>query len=492
MNTLLIYPRYPDTFWSFKHVLKFISKKAAYPPLGLLTVASMLPEKWNKKLVDVNVAPLEDKDIQWADMVLIGAMLVQADNARKIIKRCKSMGKRVVVGGPAFTASLEKFDGVDHFVLNEAEVTLPAFLKDLEEGNPKNVYTSTERPDITNTPVPMWSLIDFNDYATMAIQYSRGCPFNCEFCDIIIMNGRIPRTKTPAQLINEVESLYDAGWRGPLFIVDDNFIGNKKKVKKLLPELIEWQSNRDYPFILFTEASIDIAQDEELLEMMCEANFDKVFLGIETPEEDSLKECGKYQNTTCDMDEAIQKIHQTGMQVMGGFIVGFDSDPRNIFKRQIEFIQKTGVVVAMVGILSALPGTKLWDRLRKEGRLLGDSSGQNTDGSLNFIPRMGREVLVNGYKKIVSTIYSPENYYHRIHTLLKNYKPRVNFKPSLTAIKAFLKSIWEIGVKSKSRFLYWKLILKTLFTNYKALPDAVQLAIFGLHFEKTTRTGNNS
>ncbi|MBW3001834.1 DUF4070 domain-containing protein [Candidatus Woesearchaeota archaeon] len=490
MNALLVYPKYPDTFWSFKHVLKFVSKKAAFPPLGLLTVAAMLPENWNKKLIDVNIRELTDQQIEWADIILIGAMLVQKESAREIIKRCKDKGKKVIAGGPAFTTQHEKFKGVDHFVLNEAEITLPLFLEDLKSGIPKSIYTSDKRPDIKETPVPLWSLIDFKDYVSMSIQYSRGCPFNCEFCDIVIMNGRIPRTKTPEQMIKEIQSVYDAGWRGQLFIVDDNFIGKKEEVKKMLVHLIKWQKEHKYPFQLYTEASTNLADDQELMQLMSAANFFKVFLGIETPCIDSLKECGKMQNVTRDLAESVKTIHRNGMQVMGGFIVGFDSDTDNIFDAQIKFIQQTGVVTAMVGMLNALPQTRLWHRLKAEGRLLQDTSGENTDGSLNFIPKMGKEKLMQGYKKILSTIYSPKQYYQRIDTFIKYYKPTVRTRISRKDVKAFLRSIWSIGILSNSRLRYWKLILKTSIIKRRAFPTAVELAVLGLHFEKITSKVN--
>lgn len=487
MNILLVYPKYPDTLWSFKYVLKFISKKAGCAPLGLLTVAAMLPSKWKKKLVDVNVTKLTDEHIAWADMVFISAMVVQKKNTQEIIKRCKAQSKTIVAGGPAFTTQHEKFKGVDHFVLNEAEVTLPLFLEDLEEGKPKKIYTSKERPDITKTPVPLWSLIDFKDYARMAVQYSRGCPFNCEFCEIIVMNGRVPRTKTPEQMINELQSLYDAGWRGSLFIVDDNFIGNKVNVKKMLPLLIKWQKEHKYPFKIVTEASVNLAEDEELMNMMSAANFCGVFLGIETPDIGSLKECGKMQNVTVDTVEAVKIIHQNGMQVDGGFIVGFDNDTESIFETQIKFIQKTGVVAAMVSLLNVAPQTRLWHRLKAEDRLITEPTGENTDGTLNFTPKMGKEKLIDGYKKILSTIYSPKNYYKRINTFIRDYKPTVKGKISKEDVKAFLKSLWLVGVLSKARLRYWTLLIKTSLTKRKVLPAAVELAIYLQHFEKVVR-----
>ena len=487
MNILMVYPKYPNTFWSFKHILKFISRKAAFPPLGLLTIASMLPKNWRKRLVDVNVRELLDEDILWADMVFISAMIIQKESSKEIIKRCKSANKKIVAGGPLFTTRYEQFEGVDHFILNEAEITLPIFLNDLKNGNPKQIYSSKIRPDITKTPIPSWELIDFKDYASMTIQYSRGCPFNCEFCDIIIMNGRIPRTKSPEQLINEIQSLYNAGWRKSLFIVDDNFIGNKKKVKEMLKKLIIWQKEHNYPFMLLTEASSNLADDEELMRLMREANFSKVFVGLETPNIDSLNECKKTQNATRSLANSVKIIQQNGMQVMGGFIVGFDHDTDKIFEAQIRFIQQIGVVTAMVGILNALPQTNLWRRLKSEGRLLKDTSGENTDGNLNFIPKMGREKLLSGYKRILLNIYSPKKYYKRIDTFIRNYKPTAKGKIYKEDLKAFLKSIWRIGIISKSGPRYWRLLIKTFITKRKAFPVAVELAIYGLHFNRVAQ-----
>jgi radical SAM superfamily enzyme YgiQ (UPF0313 family) len=490
MNILLVYPKCPDTFWSYKHILRFISKKAAFPPLGLLTIASLLPKNWNKKLIDMNISELKDEHILWADMVFIGAMIVQKESAKRIISRCKEHYKKVVAGGPIFTTGYKNFKDVDYFVLDEAEITLPMFLKDLKKGKPNHIYRSKQRPDITKTPLPSWSLINIKDYATLSIQYSRGCPFNCEFCDIVIMNGRIPRTKTPEQMIIEIQSVYDTGFRGPLFIVDDNFIGNKVNVKEMLPQLIAWQKNHGYPFFFTTEASINLAHDEKLMQMMNAANFVKVFVGLETPDESSLKECGKIQNTKIDLSEAVRTIQQHGIQVMGGFIIGFDNDTESTFERQIKFIQKIGVVTAMVGILNALPQTRLWKRLKEEDRLLSETSGENTDGSINFIPKMDKNKLVKGYREILTSIYSPEEYYKRVSTFIKHYKPSLKLKISkhcFPYLNTFIRSMWHIGILSQGRFLYWKLLIKTGLTKTKALPVAVELAITREHFAKVAQ-----
>ena len=488
MKILLVYPKYPDTFWSFKYALKFISKKASFPPLGLLTVASLLPEEWEKKLIDMNVSALTEKYLEWADYVLISAMVVQKRSAIEVIRRCKKLGIKVVAGGPLFTMGYEEFEGVDHFVLNEAESTLPPFLDDLKNGCGRHIYTSKEWPDIRETPYPQWDLIDMKKYASMCIQYSRGCPFNCEFCDIIVLNGHKPRTKSKDQVLGELEVLYAQGWRGGVFFVDDNFIGNKKRLKtEILPTLIDWMKQKRYPFSFSTEASINLSDDDELMQLMAKAGFKKVFIGIETPNEDSLTECNKYLNKNRNLIACVKKIQNIGLEVQAGFIVGFDNDPLSIFERQISFIQKSGIVTAMVGLLNAPRGTRLYNRLKKEDRLLNDSSGDNTDCSLNFIPKMNVETLMNGYKKILNTIYSPKHYYKRVMTFLKGYKPKplrkkINLK--FSHFKAFFKSIWFLGIKGKERLHYWKLISWTLLRRPRFFDLAISFAIYGFHFRK--------
>jgi radical SAM superfamily enzyme YgiQ (UPF0313 family) len=488
MKILLIYPKYPDTFWSFKHAMKFISKKASFPPLGLLTVAAMLPPEWEKRLIDMNVSVLSEDDLKWADYVFISAMVVQKKSAREVIRKCKKLGIRIVAGGPLFTTEYEEFEDIDHFVLNEAESTLPSFLDDLKNGCAQHIYTSKEWPDIRKTPPPQWKLINMKNYVTMSIQYSRGCPFNCEFCDIIVLNGHKPRTKGKDQILEELEVLYTRGWRGGVFFVDDNFIGNRKRLKmEVLPFLIDWMKQKKYPFHFLTEASINLSDDQELMQLMVKAGFRRVFIGIETPNEDSLTECNKHLNKNRDLIDCVKKIQDNGLEVQGGFIVGFDNDPPSIFERQISFIQKSGIVTAMVGLLNAPRGTRLYHRLKKEDRLLNDPSGDNTDFSLNFIPKMNKEMLISGYNKILSTIYSPKHYYKRVITFLKEYKPRdlkkkIYFKFSY--FKAFLKSIWFLGIKGRERFHYWKLIFWTLVRRPHLFGLAISFAIYGFHFRK--------
>ncbi len=493
MKILLVYPQYPDTFWSYRHALRIAAKRAAFPPLGLLTVAAMLPQEWDMKLVDMNATPLTDEDIRWADYVFISAMAVQRNSVGEVIRRCKKLNAKMVAGGPLFTAAYEEFEEVNHLVLDEAEVTLPPFLEDLEKGRVKHIYTSKERPDLSRTPLPLWSLLDLNKYSTMSIQYSRGCPYNCEFCDIIVLNGNRPRTKSKAQILAELDALYNRGWREGVFIVDDNFIGNKRKLKEeILPALIQWQKERKYPHGLLTEASINLADDEELMRLMVESGFDTVFIGIETPNEASLAECSKNQNRGRDLVASVKRIQNYGLQVQGGFILGFDNDPDSIFKSMINFIQGTGIVTAMVGLLNAPPETRLYQRLKKENRLLDNTniSGDNTDCSMNFIPKMDREMLINGYRHIMSTIYSPKEYYRRVKILLKEYKPQRTKRLSQIRfwhIRAFIRSMWFLGVKERGRRQYWRFFVSTLLRHPRSFPLSMALAVYGSHFRTVAR-----
>jgi len=488
MRVLLVYPDIPDTFWSFKHALKFVSKKAGFPPLGLLTVASMLPEEWEKKLVDMNVSQLKDRDIIWADYVFISAMAIQKESVCKIITRCKNLGVKIVAGGPLFTAWYDDFDTIDHLVLNEAEITLPLFLEDLAKGCARHIYTSTEWADIKTTPVPLWELIDMSKYASMNIQYSRGCPFNCEFCDIITLFGRIPRLKSTEQILAELNAIYMSGWRGRIFFVDDNFIGNREILKhEILPALIEWMTRKSYPFIFQTEASINLADDDELVELMVNAGFSIVFVGIESPNEASLVECNKYQNKGRNLIDCIKKLQRAGLEVQGGFIIGFDHDPDSIFETLIKFIQESGVITAMVGLLNAPRGTKLHKRLTKEGRILKGITGDNTDFSINFVPKMDQELLIQGYRKVLSTIYKPKYYYKRVMQFFKEYDPlhqKVKTAINFSNVAALLKSMIRLGIVERERIYYWKLFFWTLFRHPKFFAMAITYAIYGYHFRK--------
>jgi len=487
MKILLVYPKYLDTFWGFKGVLKFISKKATHPPLGLLTVAAMLPNEWEKKLVDMNVTTLRDKDLEWADFVFVSAMSIQKASAKEVISRCKKMDIKIVAGGPLFTTGYEEFEDVDHFVLNEAEITLQPFLEDLKNGCAQHIYTSQELPDIQKTPLPLWDLIDMKKYAVMSIQYSRGCPYDCEFCNISVLYGRKVRTKSKAQIVGELEDLYSQGWRGDLFFVDDNFVGRKRKLKEeILPAIIEWMERKRHPFSFNTEASIDLSDDDELMQCMVKAGFTSVFVGIETVNEESLAECNKVQNKNRDLVACVKKIQKFGLQVVGGFIVGFDSDPPSIFERLSVFIQESGIVTAMVGLLNAPRSTSLYQRLVKEGRLLKDASGDNTDFSINFIPKMDYEILIKGYKRIITGIYSPEPYYKRVREFLREYRPsqKKAFRFHFSYLGAFLKSILFLGIIERERVYYWKLFLWSLFRRPQLFHLALTFAIYGFHFRK--------
>jgi radical SAM superfamily enzyme YgiQ (UPF0313 family) len=485
VNILLIYPKFPDTFWSFSYALRFVGKKAAFPPLGLITVAALLPEQFQKRLVDLNVEELTDGDLEWADMAFISAMAVQRVSTVGIIARCIASNLKVVAGGPLFTAEPDEFNEVDHLVLDEAEMTLPAFLSDLHSGQLKKVYRASGFCDLRETPPPSWDLVKMKRYASVNVQFSRGCPFNCEFCNVTALFGHRSRVKTPQQTIAELGRIYDTGWRGNIFFVDDNFIGNKSYLKThLLPALIEWRQDKK-GCVFFTEASINLADDPELLAMMVKAGFDTVFIGIESPDENSLTECRKVQNKNRDMLLDVKKIQRSGLQVMGGFIVGFDSDTPSIFQRQIDFIQQSGIVTAMVGMLQAPPGTRLFDRLVGERRVRTKFSGDNVDGRTNIVPAMGLDHLMDGYRAIMRQIYSPGKYYQRVRCILKELKmPEVTIPNDLQRFLAFFRACLRLGLLGKERFQYWYLLMWTLARRPRLLPLAVTLAIYGYHYRK--------
>lgn len=491
MNILMVYPMYPDTFWSFKHALKFVSKKASFPPLGLLTVAAMLPADWSVKLIDMNTKALKDADILWADYVFISAMSIQSESVDIVIQRCKSLHTKMVAGGSLFTSTIDGYFDVDHLVLNEAELTMPLFIKDLLDGNPKHIYSRENWADITTTPIPRWDLISAENYTSMNLQYSRGCPYECDFCDITVLYGRKPRTKTKEQVLAEMEALYLTGWRGPVFFVDDNFIGNKAKLKnEILPAITAWNRGKGLPFYFNTEASINLADDDELLELMVKAGFDAVFIGIESPNEASLIECNKNQNRNRDLIKSVQKIQQAGLEVQGGFIVGFDKDHPEIFEDMTAFIQQSGIVTAMVGLLNAPNGTKLQKRLLQEGRLLKNFSGNNTDFSINFIPRMKYSTLMAGYKSVLDTIYSPKYFYERVMRFLKNFEPKTRkvFKLNPGYALALFRSVIKLGVIGEERFYYWKVFLWTLFRKPRLFSLGILFMIYGFHFRKVSNS----
>jgi len=488
MNALLIYPRFPDTYWSFKHALSFVGKRAAQPPLGLMTVAALLPGNWKKRLVDTNVERLTNSDLAWADVALVGGMQVQQEHLTAIIERCRARGLRTVVGGPITSSVTAEALKADHVVIGEAEDLIATLAHDLEAGEARPVYEAAERPDMSRSPLPDLSLIKMKRYTSMTIQYSRGCPFNCEFCDIIEIYGRQPRTKAVAQVLAELDQLRQAGWHDAVFVVDDNFIGDKKRTKALLAAMAEWGREHRHPFSFLTEASINLADDLELLQLMKDARFASVFLGIETPDECSLIANHKLQNTQRDMLESIKLIQQHGIEVMGGFILGFDTDREDIFDRMAEFIQKSAIPVAMVGLLQAMPGTQLFRRLRGEGRILDAGNGDNTDCRLNFLPRMDATRLVEGYRSVMKRIYSYEAYYERVKLLLSRcHQPSGKVRLNYGNLRALVSSIVRQGLISRGRFCYWKFALTAATRYRRSFGMAMTLAVKGYHFQIMTK-----
>ena len=485
MKILMIYPEFPVTFWSYKYVLNLFGIKSLLPPLGFQTVAALLPLEWEKRLVDLNVTELKDSDLEWADYVFISAMIIQKDSAIKVISRCKDFGSKIVAGGPLFSSEYDQFKHVDHFVLSEGELTLPLFINDVVKKELKKVYFSSEFLDLSKSVVPQWDLVDFENYALMGIQYTRGCPYKCEFCYITTLLGNQTRHKTANQIILELDSLYNLGWRRPIFFVDDNFIGNRKHVKtELLPLLIKWQ--KDKQEIKFrTQASIDLADDDELMQMMVKAGFNNVFIGIETPSDESLDECKKRQNKKRNLIDSVKHIHKSGLQVEGGFIVGFDNDTPSIFQRQIDFIQESGIVTASVGMLNALPGTKLYDRMKKEGRLQGQFSGDNIDCTTNITPKMGLNTLAQGYKKILEDIYSPDKYSQRVMTFLKDFKPyESNVAKQIKQKNIMFRIFYILGIADKDRKYFWKLLFWAIAQRKGLFLLVVRNALLGYHFRK--------
>lgn len=488
MKILLVNPEFPDTYWSFRHALPFEGKRCAFPPLGLLTVASLLPPTWERRLVDLNVEQLKTSDLDWADMVFATAMLVQKESLREVVKLAKARGKRVVLGGPYVTSTIEELPDADHVFRGEAEQTLPEFVEDLARGETKRYYQAAERPALAITPIAEFGLANMKRYSAMSVQYSRGCPFSCEFCDIIEIYGRVPRTKSNQQMLAEFDALLALGWRGTVFIVDDNFIGNKKNVRQLLPEIARWQKAHGYPFELLTESSVNLADDEALLASMREAGFHRVFLGIETPVEESLHEAQKSQNRGNLLD-SVRTIQRYGIEVMAGFIVGFDNDPVDIFERQIDFIRRSAIPLAMVGLLNALPDTQLWKRLDREGRLLGeDATGNNTVCTFNFKTRLDPAFLIRGYQRIMRTIYGPREYYERVLDSLgrTSTEPRqeINNYSLISGLAALMRILVKLGVLDRERKEFWRFFVQALIRHRKQMADSLRLAAVGYHFRK--------
>lgn len=486
MNALLVYPKIPDTYWSFRFALSFQGKRAAQPPLGLMTVAALLPDSWNKRLIDSNVERLKDSDLAWADVVMVSGMHVQHADLIATVRRCRARGLRTVVGGPIASSLRAAELEADHVVIGEAEDLIATLAHDLERGTAQRVYQAGARPAMEHSPMPDLSMIRMKRYSTMTVQFSRGCPFNCEFCDIIEIYGRRPRTKGVTQVLAELDQLYAAGWRGPVFIVDDNFIGNKVRVRELLVSMVAWGKAHGFPFRFITEASLNLADDSDLLQAMKDAGFTSVFLGIETPDESSLIATHKLQNTQRDLLESVARIQKYGFEVMGGFILGFDTDREDIFDRLVEFIQKSAIPVAMVGLLQAMPGTQLFRRLTNEGRILHSGGGNNTGCELNFLPRMSSDRLVEGYRSVLRRIYARDAYYHRVRDYLSRCRPHYRAHINFANLRALFLSVLLQGIRGKARLAYWKFLLIAATRHHRSFGSAMTLAVMGYHFQRMT------
>jgi len=485
MHILMLYPEFPETFWGFRHALRFIGKRAAQPPLGLLTVAALLPESWNIRLVDCNVEKLRNKHIDQADYVFISAMSIQKWPAKELIARCKARGARVVAGGPLFTAEPELFPEVDHLLTGEGELTIPRFLRDLAANRLRRRYDAGGFADITRTPPPRWDLLRQNRYAQRNLQYSRGCPYNCDFCDIGVLFGRGVRTKTADQVVLELEELRRSKWRGEVFFVDDNFIGNRPKLRReILPAIAAWMQQRKRPFSFGTEVSINLADDKPLMEAMVEAGFDSIFVGIESVSDEALSECGKQQNRNRSMIDSVQEMQRMGLEVTAGFILGFDSDTPSVFQRISDFIQESGIATAMVGLLNAPRDTALYKRMQSEGRLLDDISGNNTDGTVNFVPAMGMDTLVEGYREVLRHLYAPRAYYARVRQFMQQYQPgkHTGFRLKFCHLWALASSMVRLGILGRERRYYWSLLGWTLVRRPGLFPMAVTFSIYGFHY----------
>ncbi len=475
MRVLLLYPLFPKSFWSFDKVLELIGRKVSLPPLSLTTVAALLPQSWEFRLVDRNVACESEADWYWADLVILSGMIVQKDDMLFLIESAKRRGKPVAVGGPYVTSVPEvaQAAGADFLVLDEGEITLPLLVEAVERGETSGVFRSNgEKPDVTHTPIPRFDLLDLSAYSDMSVQFSRGCPYECEFCDIIVLYGRKPRTKKPEQLLAELQALYDLGWRRSVFVVDDNFIGNKRNAKLMLRELIPWMAERDYPFTFATEASVDLAQDQELLDLMIAANFRAVFLGIETPDTESLSMTQKFQNTRNSLIESVATINQSGLRVMAGFIIGFDGEKSGAGDRIIEFVEATAIPQALFGMLQALPGTALWQRLEKEGRLRTEQtavSGKQTT-LMNFVPTRPLEEIAWEYVNCFWQLYEPDRYLARVYRHYLTMKPTPHKKKhppmlELVELRAVLTIFWRQGIKRSTRWQFWKQLVAILQKN---------------------------
>jgi radical SAM superfamily enzyme YgiQ (UPF0313 family) len=468
IKVLMIWPRFPASFWSFAKIMEILPKRAIHPPLGLLTVAALCPKTWELRLIDRSVEDLRESDLEWADLVMVSGMHVQKHDIHGLLRRARALGKRTMIGGPYASSEPQVLARLaDHVVVGEPDEVFDEIAADLERGTARSMYVISEKPDVSKTSAPRFDLLKIQKYASMAVQFSRGCPFQCEFCDIITIYGRKPRTKAPAQLLAELDKLYELGWRDQVFIVDDNFIGNHKRALELAHSLGEWQDRHERPFFFYTEASMDLAQRPELIEAMVKANFFYVFVGIESPSKDSLSEARKFQNLRRDPLECIRTIQNGGLWVTGGFIVGFDSDSETIFEHQREFIEQAAIPWAMAGFLQAPPTTPLYERMRKEGRLLENSGATSNFSPPNFRTRLPLSFLLQGYRNTLAALYSPAGYFNRCLNALSHWgtRPEQTGKaqyPLGRMAATALRSIFKQGILASYRDSYWKFLFQVL------------------------------
>jgi radical SAM superfamily enzyme YgiQ (UPF0313 family) len=459
----MVWPRFPASFWGFEGVLEMLPESATTPPLGLITVAALCPASWNIRLIDHAFEELRDEDLLWADLVMISAMHAQRADARAILARARTLGRRTFVGGPWASSDPEAvLADADHVLVGEAEEVFADIAAALEQGTAGSLYRVSDKPDMTRSPIARYDLLRLDKYTSMPVQFSRGCPFQCDFCDIITIYGRRPRTKTPAQIIEELDTLRQLGWRNEVFLVDDNFIGNSREALQLTQALAQWQQRHGRPFSLYTEASIDLADRPELMASMVEANFMYVFIGIETPSAEALKGSKKFQNLRRDNVEQVRVIQESGLWVLAGFIVGFDSDDATIFDRQLEFIERTAIAWAMAGLLQAPPTTPLFERMKKEGRLLENSESITNFSAPNFRTVLPLTVLLRGLSGLLVKLYEAEPFFDRALRSLEKWRPRdTQIPPDLPVrynLRVLFTSIWKQGVRSDYRYAYWRFL----------------------------------
>ena len=493
MHVLLVYPRFPKTYWSFHSALQLLGRKVLLPPLGLITVAALLPQDWELKLVDCNIRPVKPEEWAWADLVIASSMLVQKRDLQHQIALAVDQHLPIAVGGPfaSSTPDAPELQNANFLILDEGEITIPLFLEALQRGESSGRFSANgDKPDVHYSPVPRFDLLDRDSYSLMAIQFSRGCPFQCEFCDIIVLYGRKPRTKSPEQIVAELQALLDLGWRNEIFLVDDNFIGNKRNVRLLLAELLKWQQQHSYPFSFTTEASVDLADDEELMAAMATCGFRRVFLGIETPDQESLLVTNKLQNVRSPLAGAVDRITAHGLQVMAGFILGFDGEQPGAGERITAFVNNTGIPLAMIGVLQALPNTALWHRLAKEQRLL-QHDDEFDEGVmthlLNFIPSRPIHDVAAEFLQAFSDLYDPIPYLERVYryscklagarrTQLKRWNQ------SAGLIRGVLILCWRQGVVRETRLLFWVRLTQVGFSCPHVLDEYLWLLMLNEHF----------